>query len=91
MNEPSTYEKIHWGIFNFAIKIFAYALVFVSLIFILLVVATLVGKPIGTEYKAWILLLLIPSLIVAVLMIKASPYYPAKYRDWFEGRNRQSV
>ena len=88
MNEPSSYEKIHWRVFNIGAKIFAYGLVFVCLIFILLVTATIIGKPIGAEYPAWSLVLFLALLVVGVLMIKAKPYYPEEYKSRYEKRSK---
>jgi hypothetical protein len=58
----------------------------VCAIFILLVVATIFGKPLGAEFPAWNLLLFVPLFIVGVLMIKAKPYYPAEYKEWYESK-----
>lgn len=86
MKEPSQYEKFHWTIVNAGAKVFAYGLVLACTIFILLVVATMTGKPLGAELPALSLLLFVPLLIVGVLMIKAKPYYPAEYKEWYENK-----
>ena len=72
MKEPSTYEKIHWFVFNALVKTFAYGLVFVSAIFILLIMATILGKPIGAEYPTWFLVVFVPLPVLDQI-----PPYPA--------------
>ena len=86
MKEPSQYEKIHWAIVNAGARLFAYGLVFVCSLFILFVFAAMSGWQLGAEYPAWILMLLIPLLIIGVLMIKAKPYYPEEYKEWYESK-----
>jgi hypothetical protein len=86
MKEPSQYEKFHWAVVNAGARFFAFGLVFVCTLFILLVVATMAGKPLGAEFPAWNLLLFVPLLIVGVLMIKAKPYYPSEYKEWYESK-----
>ena len=86
MIEPSLYEKFHWATFNFFAKVFAYGLVFVCFIFFLLVAANVLGKPIGAQYSPWLLVLFAPLLVAGVLMIRAKPYYPEKYKEWYESR-----
>jgi low temperature requirement protein LtrA len=86
MKEPSQYEKFHWAVVNAGARLFAYGLVFVCALFILLVVATMFGKPLGAEFPTWNLLLFVPLLIVGALMIKAKPYYPAEYKEWYESK-----
>jgi uncharacterized membrane protein YfhO len=86
MKEPSQYEKFHWAVVNVGARLFAYGLVFVCALFILLVAATMLGKPLGAEFPAWNLLLFVPLLIVGVLMIKAKPYYPVEYKEWYESK-----
>ena len=88
MNEPSIYEKIHWHVFNIGVKVFAYGLVLVCIIFILLVSAAIFWKPFGAEYPAWSLVLFMPLLVIGVLMIKAKPYYPEEYKSWYEKNDK---
>jgi hypothetical protein len=86
MKEPSQYEKFHWAVVNAGARFFAYGLVFVCSLFILLVFAEMYGWQLGAEYPAWLLLLFVPLLVVGVLMTKAKPYYPAEYKEWYESK-----
>jgi FtsH-binding integral membrane protein len=89
MIEPSLYEKLHWALFNFLARVFAYGLVLVCCIFLLLVAANVAGKPIGAQSPPWLVVLFVPLLVVGVLMTRAKPYYPEKFKEWYErGRNR---
>ncbi len=91
MIEPSLHEKLHWAAFNLLAKVFAYGVVFVSFIFLLLVAANVAGKPIGAQYPPWLLVLFVPLLVVGALMTRAKPYYPEKFKEWYESRHNRSV
>ncbi len=91
MVKPSRYEKFHWAVFNMGAKIFASGLVVVCFVFILLVAANVYGKPIGDGFPPWILVLFVPLLVVGVLMVRAKPYYPEKYKEWYESKRKQRV
>ncbi len=84
MKEPSPYERVHWAAVNAVGRIFAYGLVFVSALFSLGVLATLVGIPFLGELPAFLLVVLVPLGVLGMLMIKAKPSYPEKYREWYE-------
>lgn len=90
MKEPSQYEKFHWAIVNAVGRLFAYGLVFVCSIFISFVAATMIGKPISAGFEAWNLVLFVPLLVLGVLMIKAKPYYPAEYKEWYESKRKNA-
>ncbi len=87
MREPSTYEKFHWKLFNASAKMFGFCLSLVSLIAIALTIASISGAIIGEgKYPVYLLPLLMILLILGILLLRAKPYYPKKYREWFEKR-----
>ena len=86
-DEPSLYERIHWRIFNLLAKVFAYGLVIVSLIFIVRFSASMFGN--SSDISALGLVLFVPGLILGILMAKAKPYYPDKYKMWYERKSER--
>jgi hypothetical protein len=44
----------------------------------------ILSKAVGAEYPPWLLVFFIPMLVLCVLMTKAKPFYPAKYKEWYE-------
>jgi len=84
MNKPSTYERCHWRIFNFGAKVVGAGFAVVGGLFCLLVVAEHLGFSDTGEYPLGLLVLFVPLSVLGVLMVKAKPYYPAKYKDWYE-------
>lgn len=85
MKEPNWYLKIHWRLFNILAKLFGYGLSFASLLFIVLVTLSIFGVSIGgAHYPGYLLVLFIVLLVMGILMTKAEPFYPKKYKEWFE-------
>jgi len=91
MKEPTPYEKVHWAVFNILAKVFAYGLVLICIIFIVLVISDIDTGSSSTDYPAWLLVLFLPLLLLGIFMTKAKPYYPVKYKDWYERGNKQKV
>jgi len=91
MKEPTLYEKIHWAAFNILAKVFAYGLVLICIIFMVLIVSNMITGSSSTDYPTWLLVLFLPLLLIGILMTKAKPYYPIKYKDWYERNSKQNV
>jgi len=72
----TSYEKVHWAVFNFCAKVFAYGLVLVCTIFIVLIISNIFTNSSNPNFPEWLLVLFFPLLLVGVLMIKAKPYDP---------------
>jgi len=91
MREPSAYEKFHWKSFNVIAKIFGFCLSLASLTFIIPAIASIFGAKISErEYPIYLLPLFVILLVLGILVIRAKPYYPKKYREWFERKKKSS-
>lgn len=70
---------------NIGGKILGYCLSLSSLIFIIRAIVSIFGEKIdGEEYPTYLLPLFVILLVLGILVIRAKPYYPKKYREWFE-------
>jgi len=90
MKEPSLYEKINLKVINVLSRIFAYSLVFGCILGILQTIASYTGLRSPDEYPIWLLILFIPLLVLGVLATRAKPYYPEKYREWYEQKSKKT-
>ncbi len=85
MREPSSYKKVQWRFINLHAKIFGYGLTFCSLVFIIKAIGYIFGAKIdGEEFRLYLLPLFVILFVLGILVIRAKPYYPKKYREWFE-------
>ena len=84
MDEPSTYEKLHWKVFNIGAKVFGVGLVIISIIFTTLITGSILGLSNQAVYPAWLLILFIPLIPLGVLIVRAKSYYPKQYKEYYE-------
>ena len=83
MDEPSRYEKRNLKFFTASARIVGYGFVFVSALAIVVTISFH-----DAEYPLWSLIVFIPVLVLGFMMTRVKPYYPAKYREWYEQEQR---
>jgi len=84
MDEPTTYEKLHWKLFNIGAKAFGIGLVIISFVFIVLITRSIMGLSGEGDYPAWLLVLFIPLVPLGVLIVRAKNYYPKQFKEYYE-------
>jgi hypothetical protein len=89
MTEPSLYEKIHWKIFNMAARFVGCCMVIVCSIFVILIIGSFWGIKFAEAYPKSLLIPFLLLIPLGFLIIKAKPYYPEKYREWFETKEKK--
>ncbi len=86
-------DKFYWKFFvNICLKIcFGYFLTFASLIYFIQAIAYISGVKIsGGEFRLYLLPLFVILFVLGILVIRAKPYYPKKYREWLESKKKSS-
>jgi 4-hydroxybenzoate polyprenyltransferase len=92
MREPSSYQKVQWGLIKHHSKMFGYGLTIGSLVFIIQAIAYMFGAKInGGGFPLYLLPLFVILFVLGVLVIRAKPYDPKKYRQWFERKKKSST
>lgn len=86
MKEPSLYERIHWFIFNAGAKTIGTGMVIMGALSSLRIIAELFGLAERSDLSVGYLLLFAPISVLGVLMLKAKPYYPEKYKEWYASK-----
>jgi hypothetical protein len=93
MKEPGLYDKFFWKfLVNIVGKIcFGYFLIFALLIYFIKALAHFFGAEFnGEEFPLYNFPLFIILFVLGILVIRAKPYYPKKYREWLEWKKKSS-
>lgn len=88
MKEPSAYEKVHWKLFNSLVRFVGALMALATGYWVYDISKSLLTEGMSGPDPPETLIFMVPVTLVCIMMIKAKPYYPVEYREWFETHRR---